>query len=362
MAIWSAAAVLLAGAVFAAVFFVFPSRGTLLVTVSGPGDLAVDALKVWVDGDEMCSGAPCKVSDIQAGAHVVKVAAAGYRPTADRAVDIKAGAEGVLAFTLTPEAGGATLSVPKLGEYLHLSVDGEDRGALPVELKDLSAGEHSIVIDGSERFARFEEKVELEAGKTKVFEPKLTVKEGLAKIELAEGAAGAVVVVQCAGQPGTMIDPPVSVKIAAADKCKLVATKEGQQRLEVPLTFEPGQAEITFTVDFDDVGAAPAAVPAAAGAVAPAPRGKTPAFLQAVKADVAAKPAAPAGAGTIAVNSIPPAMVLVDGRPVGTAPTQAKASAGRHTVTFIHPRLGRKVVGVNVKPGQRASASVRFKK
>ena len=68
VATWSAAAVVLAGALFAAVFFVLPSRGTLLVTVSGPGDVAVDALKVWVDGEEMCSGAPCKVSDIQAGA------------------------------------------------------------------------------------------------------------------------------------------------------------------------------------------------------------------------------------------------------------------------------------------------------
>lgn len=361
VATWSAAAVVLAGALFAAVFFVLPSRGTLLVTVSGPGDVAVDALKVWVDGEEMCSGAPCKVSDIQAGAHVVKVAAPGYKPTADRAIDIQSGAEAVLAFALTPEAGGATLSVPKLGEYLHLSVDGEDRGALPVEVANLPAGEHSIVIDGSDRFARFEEKIELEAGKTKVFEPKLVVKEGLAKIELAEGAAGAVVVVQCAGQPGTMIDPPVSVKIATADKCKLVATKAGQQRLEIPLTFEPGQSEITFKVDFDEAGAAAPAVAAAA----PAPRGKTPAFLQAVKAGAApraSKPAAAVGAGSIVVNSIPPAMVLIDGRPVGTAPTQANVSAGRHTVTFIHAQYGRKVVGVNVKPGMRASASVRFKK
>jgi hypothetical protein len=355
--------VLLAGAVLAAILFVFPSRGTLLVTVSGPGDVAVDALKVWVDGEEMCSGAPCKVSDIESGAHIVRVAAPGYKPTADRAIDIQSGGEAVLAFNLTAGGDGATLSVPKLGEYLRLSVDGDDRGALPVELENLSAGEHVIVIDGSARFARFEQKIELESGKTKVFEPKLTVKEGLAKIELADGAAGAAVVVQCAGQPGTMVDPPVSVKIAAADKCKLVATKSGQQRLEVPLTFEPGQAEITFKVDFDNAGAA--AVPVAGGAAAPAPRGATPAFLRAVKAGVApqaTKPAARAGAGSIAVNSIPPAMVLIDGRPVGMAPNQASAPAGRHTVTFVHPKYGKKVVGVNVKPGQRASASVRFKK
>ena len=57
-----------------------------------------------------------------------------------------------------------------------------------------------------------------------MFEPKLTVKEGLAKIELAAGAAGATVVVQCKGQPGTMIDPPVSVKVAAEEHCKLIAT------------------------------------------------------------------------------------------------------------------------------------------
>ena len=53
--------------------------------------------------------------------------------------------------------------------------------------------------------------------------------------------------------------------------------------------------------------------------------------------------------------------VILDGKPLGTTPKVGlKVSAGAHTVVFIHAEHGRKVRGVNVKPGEAATAAVRF--
>ena len=75
------------------------------------------------------------------------------------------------------------------------------------------------------------------------------------------------------------------------------------------------------------------------------------------------EPAAPSGQGTLNINSLPLSKVLLDGRPLGSTPkVGVPVAAGNHTVTFVHPELGRKSVTVNVKPGQTATASVRFQK
>lgn len=74
-----------------------------------------------------------------------------------------------------------------------------------------------------------------------------------------------------------------------------------------------------------------------------------------------AKTAAPAGGqGRISINSIPIASVVVDGRPLGKTPTSISVAPGPHTVMFIHPEQGRRVVSVTVKPGETAVAAVRF--
>lgn len=72
------------------------------------------------------------------------------------------------------------------------------------------------------------------------------------------------------------------------------------------------------------------------------------------------KPAA-GGSGTLNINSIPMANVVLDGRPVGSTPLVGlSVSPGPHTVVFIHPEHGRKVVGTKVEAGKTATAAVRF--
>ncbi len=120
--------------------------------------------------------------------------------------------------------------------------------------------------------------------------------------------------------------------------------------------------------------AAPAAEPAAPAAeplpalevarVSTKPAPAKPSAASARKSSEKAAPAAPAvatGTGTLNINSIPVASVVLDGRPVGSTPLMGLAvSPGPHSVVFIHPEHGRKATGVKVEAGKTSTAAVRF--
>ncbi len=77
------------------------------------------------------------------------------------------------------------------------------------------------------------------------------------------------------------------------------------------------------------------------------------------KAAAQDKPAA--AMGTLNINSIPRANVVLDGRPMGMTPVMGvSVSPGNHTVVFVHPEQGRKVAGANVKAGGTSTVGVRF--
>ena len=69
---------------------------------------------------------------------------------------------------------------------------------------------------------------------------------------------------------------------------------------------------------------------------------------------------AKAPVGSLNVTSNPPANVVLDGRPIGQAPRVVQVSPGTHTVLFIHPLYGRKLLNVNVSAGRASSAAANF--
>jgi serine/threonine-protein kinase len=72
---------------------------------------------------------------------------------------------------------------------------------------------------------------------------------------------------------------------------------------------------------------------------------------------------ASSGTGTLNINSIPASRVLLDGQPMGETPrTGVQVSAGTHTVTFIHPELGKKSISVKVGAGETKAATARLRK
>jgi hypothetical protein len=72
-------------------------------------------------------------------------------------------------------------------------------------------------------------------------------------------------------------------------------------------------------------------------------------------------PKSATGEGTLNINSIPVANVVLDGRPMGSTPLVGiKVSAGPHSVIFVHPELGRKAAGATVTAGKTSTVAVRF--
>ena len=336
-----------------AVAFLLPKSGSLVVTVSGPEGAAVDGVTVAVDGTTRCERSPCRVDGISVGAHSVSVQAPGYARPADRAVIIEARSDKVLDFSLVLRGKDTGVKVGALGKDLRLFVDGKDRGALPLSVKDMKPGKHTIRIAGNPSFAPHEERIVLPEGKMLELNPKLEVKQRTARLEAGEGADGAQVLLVCGNDKELILDLPKSVEVDPEKNCRLEATRDGYLGYQAGLTFGEGEAEKTFRITLREAGEGEAAGPSSklARLAGLDDEGK--------KKKKKKKP--PAGMGTISMNSIPPSSVLLDGRPVGRTPTRVNVPAGRHSVVFMHPQRGRKAVGVNVKPGQNAVAAVRFK-
>jgi serine/threonine-protein kinase len=371
---------LLAGA-GAGAMFLMPKKGSMVVTVAGPGNKAVDTIEVYVDGTKKCEASPCRVVELAAGTHLVKVTAAGYQPTADQAVKITGGDEAVQNITLTRASDGTGIRVAAEGRGIKLSVDGKEVGPLPQELKELSPGDHLVHLDGGERYESFEKHILVEADQIQTVEPKLRVKKGLATIKLGDNADDAKVLLVSGSERRPLPQLPITVDISVEKPYSIVATKRGFGDFEQRVIFEDGQAERTFVVTLTAGAAAPAQAPVAAApapvAATPAPVAATPAPVAATPAPVAATPAtgklnsalaaavatpkAASGNGTLNLNAIPVSNVLLDGRPMGQTPKMGVSVApGPHTVMFVNADFGRKAKSITVDAGKSATVTVRF--
>ncbi len=380
-------------------FLFFPRQGGLVVAVAGPGKKQVDSVQVFVDGSKRCDTSPCVVRDLSTGnAHIVKIKAPGYANPADQPVSIKSGEDIVVNIDLSPASAAGGLKVTSEGSGQKLWVDGKEVGVLPQEVKDISPGEHSIKVGGNDRYETYEEKVTVPTDDQKLVGPlKLKVLRGLAIIEPGTNADGAKVILVSGSEKRALTKLPTRIDIVTEKEWKLVASKKGYTDYQAPLKFDDGIAERTFKIDLYKPGQSPSgdgsssgssvedvttpevAAPrvASGAAVAATPRGtKKPGFLSGMgdttpsaptktastkTATTPTKAAPAAGTGTLNVNSIPVSNVIVDGRPMGSTPKMGlSVPAGTHTVVFVHPEHGRKVVTVTVAAGQSQTAATRF--
>lgn len=344
---------LVVGLIAAVVLLVLPSKGSLVVTVAGPGNKAVDAVEVFVDGAKRCGTSPCRVSGLKTGTHMVKVVAAGYEQTADQAVAVEKNTEAVLNVTLSRASEGTGIKVKAEGSGLRLSVDGKDVGPLPQELKDMTPGDHTIKIGGSDRYKPFEKHVTVTPDEMQTIEPKLKVVKGLARIVPGNGAKGAKVLLVSGHERRPIPKLPIKIDIQTEKSWSIIATRKGYEEFKQDITFEDGKAERTFKIDMVEKGSAPAHH---GGHVATSTshHGTTTHHEE-------HGGSAPAGKGKININSIPVSSVILDGRPLGTTPkVGVSVSPGSHTVVFVHPEYGRKVRSVSVSAGGTATAAVRF--
>ncbi|NUP06256.1 MAG: PEGA domain-containing protein [Polyangiaceae bacterium] len=354
----------------ALVTFLFTSRpGGLQVEVKDASGASVPKASVYIDGRKVCDATPCSVRDLQVGRYAVRVMTSDEDALEPLNVEVKAGAITPVTFTVNPEHGTLVASTEQ--PDVHLFVDGTDRGSLPVKLADIAPGKRQLKL-GGKRYRAFEKSVDIKAGETlEIDVPKLAVTNGVAKVVVKSSGVTVTLVRTDGSEPGRIYDVAAArpIEVDTTVSWKLVAKKKGFADIVEPLTFPDGQPERTVTIDFKDdkteepavvASATPPTVAATTGRSTPTP-GRTPD----PKPDPPANdpPAAqPSGNGFLNINSIPASRVLLDGQPLGETPkTGVSVSAGTHTVTFIHPELGKKSLSVKVGPGETKTASAKLR-
>ncbi len=369
----------LAVVVALAVFMFLPKKGKFKIDLSTKDGGAVDQAEIFVDGQKKCDTAPCVISDLDPGDRTIKVKAAGFAQL-ETVKQIEAGKETYLSLKLeggspsptstgvvSANATGLKVGAADTQKNIKVSIDGTDKGTLPIDLKDLTPGTHKLKLDGGERYEKVEQTVELAAGQTKDLGTiKLKVLKGQVTLELASVGASVTLVRKSADGkkdekklPDSLWkSPPVKIDVNPTEAWKLVAVKKGFDEFSQDLAFDDGQAEKTIRIELVETGKA---APIDLTKPPPADTTKPPPDKTAEPPAKTAEPPA-TGNGTLNINSIPVSKVVLDGKPLGSTPkVGVSVPAGSHTVTFIHPELGKKSVTVQVKPGETKTAAVKFK-
>jgi serine/threonine-protein kinase len=374
-----------------AVFLLMPRKGQLKIDIRSATGGSIPKAEIYVDGQKKCDTAPCVVPDLEPGSKNIKIIAPDFA-VLEQIETIEAGQEKVLMIPLigsavtqpTAAPVGPQVTALKIGGSqtgVKVFVDGAEKGTLPLELKDIAPGSHKIRLEGGDRYEKLEQTVDITAGQVKDLGTlKLKVLKGQVTLDLVTQGAN-VSLVKEEGTKKTekklpasvWKSPPVKIDIDASEKWKLVATKKGFDELSQDISFEDGQAEKTIRIELVEAGKAPPAVavgsineqpdrtpPTSTGGDRPPPTASTGPATGGDKTPPVA--AGGGGNGTLNINSIPVSKVVLDGRPLGSTPkVGVSVPAGSHTVTFIHPELGKKSVTVQVKAGETKTAAVKFK-
>jgi serine/threonine-protein kinase len=362
--------VLVAAVVGAAVFFLIPRHGTLVVNVADTKGGAVKQLEVSIDGKAQCTAAPCIVKDISAGVHQVQVTAPGFDPPAPRAVTIESRKDATLEFALgASKTGGTGFKVAGNQPGVKLLVDGKEIGPLPQDLRDLEPGSHTLKFVGSDRYAPLEKSVTVKQDEVEdLGSVALKVVKGKATIQL--GTPGAKVYLVNGSNRKEVPQFPIAIDFDPNEKWRLEGKKDGFEDFVQPISFDDGQAEKTFVVTLTPKGSAPAAThapwtPPAQPVAHTEPAGKQPASF--LKDEPGAKPepkaASNSGESFLNINSLPASTVVLDGKPLGATPRlKVSVSPGSHTILFVNSELSlKKSINVDVKAGETKAAFAKLR-
>lgn len=383
--LWVALLIGVMAAVGAAVFFLMPRNGSLTVNVADAKGGSVKGLEIQVDGKK-CDSAPCVMSNLPSGAHVVSVTAPGYESLAPKAITVESGKTASVDFTLQPgkgasSAGGTGIKVAGSQTGVKLSVDGKEYGTLPQEIHDLSPGEHKVKISGSERFAPVEKTITVGADEmVDLGNIQLKVLKG--KVTITLGTPGAKVFLVSGTNRKEVPQFPIAIDFDPNEKWQLEAKLFGHDDFVQPITFDDGQAEKTITVTLTPKGATPPPSTAAAPVAhppttppvaAPPPVAATPKEPKApAEPPVAAAPKEPkssnpppaaGGEAFLNINSLPASTVVLDGKPLGATPRlHVSVSPGSHTVLFVNAEQSlKKSITVTVGAGETKAAFAKLR-
>lgn len=258
-----------------------PKLGTIVV------DADVASAEVLLDGNPQGT-TPVSIKDVVEGLHVVEVRkdpAIPWKQTIQVIANEQTKVHAELKSTIGGQGG--IIKVLSNVQGAHVFLDGTDMGAVPVEIKDVKAGEHIIEVKAAGYITR-DEPVTVNAGSSTVLKLDLNPEAKTeARIKVTSPVPNADVFVDGA----SVGKVPVDMAIAAGEHFVIVSL-EGYKTFEATVRVEPGQTQ------------------------------SVPAVLKAV--------------GKLLILSDPPkATVLINGLPAGETPLELKELDVGDTVVRI---------------------------
>src|SRR5580658_5709468 len=173
-----------------------PGQGRILVYVTDATGNPVSHADVSVDGTRRCDSAPCTVDSVPGGSHEIKVLAPGFAASSASTVTVEASKDTSAKFSLQATSGGLKVDGHQPGVKLY--IDDREIGPLPQEVRDVSLGDHTIKLAGSDRYQPLEKHVLVTADRSldlgalvlKVLRGKVTVNPGTpgARVYLVSGS------------------------------------------------------------------------------------------------------------------------------------------------------------------------------
>jgi hypothetical protein len=339
------------------------SAADVMISVTHQGK-AVDTANIYVDGQKKCEFAPCKLK-LEPGSKNIRVVSGSLAGTQTLQIeggkDVQVAIElGVSADVAPPDSaapvtpGPATLKIASAMKDVDIKVfvNGQDKGKLPVELKDLPAGEVKLRFEGSDKYGKLDKTVTLDPGVTlELNDIKLPLLE--VKVELELDTRGATVKLVKDGDAKsaktiTFRGTKATETLDTTHKWTVKASLKGYKDFEKDVDFSDAGEKLDFEIKLEKEEAEPPPVAAVTGPTSTGPTEPPPPTDE---------------FGYLNANSIPPSKVIIDGRPKGDTPvTGVKVTPGSHTVVFRHKKYGTKSRTVTVAAGQTKTATVRFKK
>ncbi|MGH7331069.1 MAG: PEGA domain-containing protein, partial [Polyangiaceae bacterium] len=329
--------------VVALIVMLLPHSAKVAINVVDSKGATVNHVDVFVDGKKECETAPCIV-DVSAGAHEIKALSGNDSTT--KAITVESRKDTTADLVLAGAGAGGT-GIKVAGQPgIKLSVDGKDYGALPQEVKDLTPGDHKIKLSG-DRYETLEKNVTVAKDEIQDLGT-MTLKVTKGKATVTLGTPGARVYIVSGNDRRELPSLPIGVELDPTKAWTLNATKAGYQDYNQPISFADGQAEKSFDVELTPKSAAVSTfTPPATHNTTPStpkpPRGTTSSNTSTETSSESSSASSGGGNGTLNINSLPAAAVVLDGKPLGQTPQlHISVDAGEHTVTFINSDQGLK--------------------
>jgi len=279
--------------------------GTLAVQTNPPG------VGVFVDG-EAHGNTPARVS-LKAGSHILELRGRGVPRVIPVTVTANAEVSQYLELPQTPTLGSLIVQSDPAGA--EVTVDGVARGKAPINVADLTHGEHEVVLQA--------------AGGTPVHQ----------KVAIQAGVTASVLTPVSTAAPGPVsgwIAVKSAVSIEVREGGKLLGTTDADR-----IMLAAGRHDLELANDTLGYHATRSIQ---------VPPGK----VASINVDLPE--------GVVNLNASPWAEVWIDGRRVGETPIgNLPVSIGPHEIVFRHPQLGEKRQAVSVTLNAPVRVSVDMK-